>query len=231
MVTKIDYLIRFPFGAEFNKNPKFLFIQSIYREIKTHTCLNDYKCESCNLKESCVYFDISGQQFSFFPAILVNMNYLEKTKFKRNEVLDVSLYLIGNSSIYVDFIDSYFSNCDSLNGIYFQKTRKGEVKYDEKERYDGRVNVVNPFSKEDKICEMLTYYNSQYDTDFVTDVDIKEVNVINSNDRRKYLINGKMFKLSGFIGLFHVKNCPEVLLEMGIGSNNIIGGGKSIKCE
>ena len=52
------------------------------------------------------------------------MNYLEKTKFKRNEVLDVSLYLIGNSSIYVDFIDSYFSNCDSLNGIYFQKTRK-----------------------------------------------------------------------------------------------------------
>jgi hypothetical protein len=231
MITRVDYAIRFPFGAEFNKNPKFHFIQSIYRDIKTHACLGDTQCESCFFTDSCVYFYISGQEFTQYPAILVNMNCLEKTKYKRNDVLDISFFLIGDASLYIEFIDGFFKSCNNLFGVYFQKTRKGEIKYDEKNLYEGKLTVITPFNINENINEMLEYYNIQYKADFSPNLEINELETIRSNDRRVYLINGKRFKLSGHIGSFHVRNYPLVLLDMGIGRNNVLGGGRAIRCE
>ena len=89
MILQISYQIRFPLGAEFQSDPKYLFIKKIYSNMKKIICVNSklYKCENCIKKENCLYYFLSGEDFKGFPAIIVNRQLLEKKKYNKNESL------------------------------------------------------------------------------------------------------------------------------------------------
>ena len=38
MILQISYQIRFPLGAEFQSDPKYLFIKKIYSNMKNNMC-------------------------------------------------------------------------------------------------------------------------------------------------------------------------------------------------
>jgi hypothetical protein len=228
MIKKISYRLRFPFGAEFNHSPKYIFIKKIYKTIKKNTCLDNGNCKLCSRHKSCIYYLISGEDFYHYPSIVVENKYLEKTIYHKNEILDLTFYIIGNLSIFSSFIDEYFESTDFIFGIYYQKTRLKMEVMDEKQVYDGLIRMVTPFLKESNIPEMVNFYNQAYLCQFDTNIKIMGENTFSTNDYRFYFINNHKIFQKGLLGEFRVKNFPMVLTEIGIGKSNVIGGGRSI---
>ena len=107
--------------------------------MKKIICVNSklYKCENCIKKENCLYYFLSGEDFKGFPAIIVNRQLLEKKKYNKNESLELSFYLIGTATQYVDFISEYLDTTNKLWNNFFQK-RLMKVEYlDDTELYNG----------------------------------------------------------------------------------------------
>ena len=122
MILKLSYHIRFPIGAEFQSDPKYLFIKNIYKGMKKVICTNVNKsCRECIKKEKCLYYFLSGENFSYYPSILINRDYVEKKSIKKNDSLLIELYLIGVACEYVGFIREFFDSTNQLGSFFFQK--------------------------------------------------------------------------------------------------------------
>lgn len=228
MIKKISYQIRFPLGAEFQSDPKYLFLKKIYTSIKKILCLNKKidKCETCNKKERCLYDYLSGENFEYFPGILVDRNSLEKKKYDKSETFELTFYLIGTASQYVDFITEYFNSTSQLGEHFFQK-RLIDLEYiDDQKLYSGKLKSTTTLEDIVEINLCLDYYNQKYNCNYL----IPEIKVISKDsymrDFSHYQINYHKIYLNGYKMVIEIKNYPYIFTKIGIGKHAFLGGGK-----
>lgn len=228
MILRITYQIRFPLGGEFSVDPKFLFFKKIYFSMKNLLCNNQgEKCCHCIKASKCIYYMLSGENFKYYPSITVKRKMVEKRRFNKNEVIDLSFYLIGIASQYVGFIQNYFDITNTLEKQYFQKFLVEQIYLDEKKYYDGNVKFVTPISSLEEIDEMIDYFNDIYSTDI--EKPIIESFISNNNkiiDYNKYVINGHLLKYEGYKYEIKVNRFLKAFFEIGLGKNACIGGGQ-----
>ena len=228
MILEITYKIRFPLGGLFSLDPRFLFIKKIYESIKKVLCLNETKkCMSCDKTDKCIYHMLSGKDFSEYPSILINRNFLEKRNYAKNEVLSLKFYLVGIASEYGAFITNFFDNTNTLEKNYFQNHLVSQEYYDETKTTSGTYNFITPLSSINDIYTMIDYYNQEY----LTKIKFPQINNSSINkqlisDYNQYIINGKKIIYKGYKVNLDIQNLSYILIKTGIGKNNIIGGGK-----
>lgn len=228
MVLQITYQIRFPIGGNFNSDPKYLFIKALYQSIKKVICMNkEGSCNSCPFKERCLYYFLSGENFTNYPAILVDRMSLEKKQIDKNETINLTFYLIGVACEYIGFIREYFDITSELVGIFFQKHLVKQEYLDDTKTYNGILTYSGLITNIDEINQTIIYYNDKYNCNYP----FPNVEMISQGayirDFNQYQINHHHFNIKGYKMVVNVENYPEILLQIGIGKNAILGGGKS----
>ena len=228
MVYKIAYKIRFPLGAKFQKDPEYLFISKIYREIKDSTCSNSEGCQNCFKKDKCIYYYLSGENFEKYPSIHVKRNMINKHEYRSSDILELTFYLIGTAKNYSEFILAYFDTEDYIVGNFYQKVLISKEVIDDKV-IDGIVKIENVFMDCNDLIDSVNYYNKKYNCSFsIPTINIKTS--ISFKDKNVYRLNDKYLKIEGSIGQMEVRAYPSALLECGLGRFGVLGGGRS-KCE
>ncbi len=167
-----------------------------------------------------------GEDFKGFPAIIVNRQLLEKKKYNKNESLELSFYLIGTATQYVDFISEYLDTTNKLWNNFFQK-RLMKVEYlDDTELYNGKLKSETLLTDMNEIPLCLCYYNEKYNCQYI----IPDTKIVLEGsyirDFNYYQINLKRFYFNGFKMIIEVKNYPAIFMRIGIGKNAFLGGGK-----
>lgn len=229
MILKISYQIRFPLGAEFQSDPKYLFIQKIYMSIRRILCIDKSlsKCTTCIHQKNCLYHFLSGEDFRYFPGILVDRNHLEKKMFDKRDTILTTFYLIGVAAEYVGFIQEYFNTTKELVGIYFQKHLIEIAYLDDTNLYNGELEFTGLLKEIKEIEECIQYYNQKYSCQYP----IPKIQIMNQGscirDFNQYHIGSHSFRKEGYRMKIVVQEYPNIFKQIGIGKYAFIGGGKA----
>ena len=98
---------------------------SIYRKLMNFiydlSCFNSMtKCNECSQCKECRYYLMTGENFRFYPGILVKSDMFGKSHFRKNEQKRFEFYFIGNNKSYSDYVYLLFSNLNQSLLIDFQ---------------------------------------------------------------------------------------------------------------
>ena len=121
MIKKVEVLISFPMGAKFRENLDLSIYRKLMNFIYDLSCFNSMtKCNECSQCRECRYYLMTGENFRFYPGILVKSDIFGKSHFGKNEQKRFEFYFIGNNKSYSDYVDLLFSNLNqSLFGNFF----------------------------------------------------------------------------------------------------------------
>lgn len=198
--------------------------------IKRLTCLTSTRsCVSCPLKSSCIYYHLSGENFTKYPAITIRRNLVEQIHYSNTERLSFDLFLIGNVK-FRGYIESFFSE---LRSIDRQPVLIDEISIKAVENelvYDKAFRVSTPLSGFG-FQEQIDYYHSRYGVMFALSMSNKIIQERQVYDKTRYRLDTRTFSLSGVLGRVHIHMIDRSLLLIGLGSTNFIGGGRLDEIE
>lgn len=227
MVVKYTYQIKFPFGASFNRDAKYLVYSSLFNRIKKITCINqEGTCEKCSLNNSCIYYLLSGENFDKYPAIFIDRLTIEKKKLSNNEVLELNFYLFKNLLKYEGFIRGFFETENYLFNTFYQILNYKKDVLNLMETYDGNIIAITPIYDLNNIKNQINYYNEKYKTSINNNLQVEAINLKEVIDENIYYVNKKTIKVKGVIGKFKVINLDKVFFLIGLGKLNYFGGGR-----
>lgn len=230
MIKKVSVLITFPLGASFVGNVNVDVYRSITRFIHHLMCFNTLsKCRDCTKKEQCRYYQLTGNNFTDYPGILIHSDLFDKKHYKKGEQKEFHFYFVGNNVAYVDYVELFFEQLhQSLfhNPFYFNSVNATDL--DNKQLEKIKCRCMTPIEKEsvsDSYNQMVSFYNASYQTDFKS---IDECNLTNVRNILWDPINLKTrrIEVKGYIGNIYLNHVNSSLLEIGIGKYNFIGGGQ-----
>ena len=86
MIKKVEVLISFPMGAKFRENLDLSIYRKLMNFIYDLSCFNFMtKCNECSQCKECRYYLMTGENFRFYPGILVKSDMFGKSHFGKNE--------------------------------------------------------------------------------------------------------------------------------------------------
>lgn len=231
MIQKVEVLISFPMGARFRDNLDISLYRELVRFIHDLSCFNaNTKCNACPICNECRYYAITGENFKFYPGILVHNNMFEKKNFKRNEQKKFEFYFIGNNKSFSEYVDLLFSKFNqNLYGNFFYLKYIEKSILDPKNRELQQVQFstcIESLNFSDVYNQMVTYYNEKYKTEY----DLISNGLMLENHRfleelPVFLKTKKLF-VKGYVGsLYNPVMINQNFLEVGIGKFNCVGGG------
>ncbi len=233
-VSKLLVELSFPQGAHFYQNINIIVYKQLMKFIHSLNCLSSAtKCYECPLSSQCRYYHCTGQNFLYYPGILMHNETFMKSIYRNEENIVFEFYLIGDIKQYMDYIVLFFESylhqslCQS---IFYIKNIQQEIVNDEEITID-TINLHTIIEDENIINvyhDMIHYYNEHYHTFFN---DINTTYTISK--KRNILLNDiqlqtKRIHQRGIIAQYHFDQ-PIVInkcfLDIGIGKYNFIGGG------
>ena len=231
MIEKVKVVVTFPIGANFVGNVHVDVYRRLIGFIKDLMCFNPTsKCMNCPKKEQCRYYQMTGENFSFYPGLLIQNNLFEKKRYKENEQKEFVFYFVGNNKIYKDYVSLFFEQLrQNLFGNFFYLNQVSSMQL-EKERITlKRTLISTPVENKDfnySYNQMALYYNKKYNTEFlslVSDVEVHNVRRVQWNPIR---LKTRTIKVNGYVYKVEIdEEIDKQLLEIGIGKYNFIGGG------
>ena len=231
----IEYNIKlsFPLGANFFKSPNLLFYKKMMQMIKKLNCVNsERKCRDCPNKMVCNYYRLSGEDFLYYPGIVSKISLFDSKIYQENQELNLSFYLIGDCHQFSGYIDLFFQQYlnQNIGGIPFY-IKSFENKYFDEEEDSLSIRscvIKTPIEREDLMGsynQMIEYYDHNYHCLYSK---IKAETKV-SNFKFSQIEDLHSKRMSGYIGsvfLSKIVDNPNILLEIGIGKFNYLGGGK-----
>ncbi len=233
-VSKLTIELSFPQGAHFYQNINIMVYKQLIMFIYRLNCLSPAsKCYECPLSSQCRYYHCTGQNFHYYPGILIHNETFMKSIYRKEENMTFEFYLIGDIKQYMDYIIIFFESYlhqTLCQCIFYIKNIKQDVLTDEELTVDTiklcsiaeNENIVDVYNN------MIHYYNEHYHTSF---------NEINSSYSISYLKNVKLGDIQlktkrihqhGVIARYHFDDAITInkcLYNIGIGKYNFIGGG------
>lgn len=231
MIKQVKVVLTFPMGANFVGNVQIDIYRRLIGFIKDLMCFNlNSKCDDCCKNKQCRYYQMTGENFSNYPGILVKNNLFIKKHYLQNERMEFSFYFIGNNDIYKDYVQLFFEQLNQnlfgnffyLNSIYVENVCDND-------------ELVNEFSITTPV-ELLNFklaynrmvlcYNAKYNTDFC----LLKNNVMVINDREiqwtPIRLKTRTIKVKGFVYTCKMdEKMNQGLLVTGVGKFNCVGGG------
>ncbi len=229
MIRRIKYNIRFPLGANFQKDPEIILLKKIYQEICSCCCISDKDCLNCTKEFKCIYYLLSGENFEQYPSITINRNLANKRSYGPKETFQVTFNLIGVAMNYSEFITTFMDSDEYLAGNFYQKVLVENTIIDEEKCYSGIIKYQNVVTDTLDIISSIKYFNETYKTSFKLPTFKNVGSSLDFKDKTQYIINNKKIKISGKIFQAEVIDYPIILIDIGVGKYAYIGGG-IVKC-
>lgn len=229
---KISVKLSFPLGALFYTDIVDFTCQSFWRMVKKLNCVNiDQKCVDCPLKDACQYYRLTGENFTYYPAIIFKKSLFEQSLFRDNESYTFDIYFIGHSSTYSSYVDVFFQDYnDFLLGNHPYQIRSFIKENVMNEMIDAGTIVIKTIVEGDDFKnvynKMVDYYNHHYDCDYHF---IKDVEVISIRQMRLDIVKMPTRRIKP-VGYTYSVIMNDVIdsnfLLTGIGQYNYLGGGR-----
>lgn len=229
---KIEVCLSFPLGAYFHQNVTLYIYKTFLKMVKKLSCTNNGKCCDCLFSSNCQYFNITGQNFKYYPGVIFDQEMIENNIFRENDELKLNIYFIGNCSRYNDYLNIFFKEYldYTLAGHAFLiKSINNSIVYDELQKFHSLKirSLIETLDFQTSYNNMVTYYNKYYCCNYELINNLTElINVkkINNNfinfETRKVFLKGYTYEI--ITNNYFSMN----LLLLGIGKYNFLGGGK-----
>lgn len=232
MIKRVKVVITFPLGARFASNLNIDVYRSLISFIKDLMCFNSAsKCKDCIKKNQCKYYQLTGENFTNYPGVLIHNNIFEKRYYKNGQQKEFTFYFIGNNDIYVDYIEIYFNqylkqnlfhNAFYLNSIQTKKVTEEEIE-------NVRCTCLTPIEVIDfnnSYNEMISYYNQTYNTGFTLLEGSNPLTNIREVSWDVIRLKSRNIFVKGYIGHVNIDKMNNQFLQIGVGKYNYIGGGQ-----
>ena len=189
------------------------------------------KCNYCPLKDNCQYYQITGENFQYYPGIFFKVDQFKKNIYQYNEECEFEILFIGKMSAYHQYLEIFFKEYldYQLFSYPFQikSYRMNELKQEMK--YVDVLKVKSVIEDTNFVCcynQMVNYYKTNYNCS----TPCLKSNVIIDNKRniKDQMINFSTKKIYPKGYVYEVKlqqNISCLFFETGIGIFNYIGGG------
>ena len=231
MIKIIEYKIKFPLNAEFFKDPEILFLSKIYNEIYKCTCINKQNlCNNCQKKQNCIYYFLSGENFSKYPAIGIKRSIINKRRYFSNDVLSLKFYLIGVAANYSEFITAFMQTEETIGKHFFQKVLVKNELLNTNTVFEGNVQFKNVVIDTEDIINSIHYYNEKYKCNFDIPIFEEIKYVMQVKDETLYRICNNYVRIKGKTFKVRVKKYSNLFFDIGLGKYGFIGGGQA-SCE
>lgn len=233
MVNRIHVLISFPMGANFIGNIQVDIYRRLIAFIKDLMCFNTQsKCKDCNKNKHCRYYQMTGENFSYFPGLLIENNLFNKKRYKENEQKEFIFSFIGNNVIYKDYISLFFEQLNqNLFGNFFYLNSINVDVYESKPTKKRSLTIITPIdSLNFKLSynQMVLYYNAKYETCFKLLKESVEPTNIRSVQWSPIKLKTRNIKINGYIYKIQInEELDSTLLKIGVGKYNFLGGGQN----
>lgn len=232
MIKRVDVLVSFPMGAEFRSNLDHLLYRELIRFIYDLSCFNvDSKCLNCEKCKECRYFEITGENFKYYPGIAIKSEVFPKLHFKQNEEKKFSFYFIGNNTSFSDYVDLLFHNLNQTmyGNMFYLKTIEKFI-LESKNITLNSICLYTPIENKSlsmSYNDMVQYYNTAYGTSYSLLKDHYEIDKERYMNQSCIYLKTKKIHVKGYIGKVNGPICLNTdLIELGIGQFNFVGGGR-----
>ena len=121
-MKKIEIELILPQGALFYQNINlFIYKQYINFLYKLNCFVVDQKCCSCPLSKECYYYHCTGENFKYYPNILIENPIFTQAIFQKEEVLKISFFIIGEDIKHMNYINLFFQSYlnQKIQGYFF----------------------------------------------------------------------------------------------------------------
>jgi len=226
MVVHYQYKIKFPFGAVFNKCPKYLIYSGLMNKIKKLTCIDTNQiCYRCLFQNQCIYHHISGEDFSCYPAILIEKKTMEKKCYAKDDIFILNFYLFSNLLPYEGYLRGYIEESNQFYNQFYQIFSYQKTVLQAGYNYSGDIKLITPCQEIENLSSQIEYYNSKYKCKLLIPKQIIFSNEKIIFDETRYFINNNRFFLGGKIGTIKIVEMDSIFIMIGFGKTNFLGGG------
>ena len=236
-VSKVVVEVTFPNGGHFYTNLNLIVYKQFLQFIHHLSCLSpNEKCFQCSLSNECRYYQMTGNNFSDYPGIFLNVEMFPKSIYQKEENASFTFYFIGNMQRYQQYVHLFFQSYleQQIAGTFFYLKSIQPSTIEETTLSFNVLQVKTMIEQENFISSynaMIDYYNTFYDCHFkpIEDNLITIEKTIRKISDTPFSVKTKKIYRSGFIGNYHFNttiSMPSSLYEIGIGKLNYLGGGK-----
>lgn len=218
-------------GANFIGNIQVDLYRRLIAFIKDLMCFNTQcKCKDCIKNKHCRYYQMTGENFSYFPGLLIENNLFDKKRYKENEQKEFIFTFIGNNVIYKDYIALFFEQLhQNLFGNFFYLNSISTNINESKVIKNCTLLITTPIDSlnfKSSYNQMVLYYNAKYKTCFKLLNDSVEPLNMRSVQWSPIKLKTRNIKINGYIYNIQInEEIDETLLKIGIGKYNFLGGG------
>lgn len=234
MLTKYDITLSFPLGAKFYNNINTLIYKKLMEFIHHLTCINkDGKCKDCPLQDKCQYYHLTGENFSFYPGIIIENSPFTKRLLRQNDELQLVIYLIGECNVSSGYINLFFEEYlnHHIAGSFFliKQLEYSQIKLSKIKR--NTLSFSSLFEKDSfksVYNNMMIYYRNNYGMDLsVLEDDYEMLNTIESS-LEPIKFKTRYIKPKGIIcqSIIISEEIEDIIFYTGLGRYNYMGGGR-----
>ena len=110
-MKKIEIELILPQGALFYQNINlFIYKQYINFLYKLNCFVVDQKCCSCPLSKECYYYHCTGENFKYYPNILIENSIFTQAIFQKEGILKISFFIIGEDTKHINYLKLFFQS-------------------------------------------------------------------------------------------------------------------------
>lgn len=234
-VNKVQVVLSLPDGAHFYKNIHVIVYKKFIQFIHKMNCLAPReKCYTCPLSSTCRYYHYTGENFRYYPAIIISNDLFARSIYQKEELLTFNFFLIGDAVYSFQYIKVFFEDYlrQKLAGAWFYIRDIDIMNIDEELIPIDHLNICTVIENKQFIesyNHMIIYYNQKYNTQFQP---IESCSSIITSLKHIHIDDCKMktknIRISGYIYKISFSQSIQIssaFKEVGVGYYNMIGGG------
>ena len=171
-MKKIEIELILPQGALFYQNINlFIYKQYINFLYKLNCFAVDQKCCSCPLSKECYYYHCTGENFKYYPNILIENPIFTQAIFQKEEVLKISFFIIGEDIKHMNYIKLFFQSYlnQKIQGYFFYLKNINMIDCNQKNISLNHIMIsscIKTTHFTDEYNQMINYYNKHYLTQY-----------------------------------------------------------------
>lgn len=234
-VNKVSVVLSLPNGAHFYNNINLIVYKKLIEFIYKMNCLSPREtCFSCPLSSTCRYYHYTGENFKYYPAILISNDIFVKRIYQSKECISFDFYLVGDAVYLFQYIKVFFEDYlhQKIGGSLFYVKDIYTDPLEEQMISIKHLKINTIIINEnfiDLYNDTVLYYNRKYNTEFQL---MESCSYRISNLKHIHLnsleLKTKRINMSGVIYTVSFSEDVQIstlIQKIGVGYYNMIGGG------
>jgi hypothetical protein len=245
-IKKLNVLLEFGEKIEFTEEPELAFYKMIFRRLKSIVCLNSTKdCSSCSYTKKCIYYYLSGKDFTEMEVIpvVIKKNLFTKKIYYQEDKLYLNFLFLGRSINHMNFFSFIIKEFET-KGVFKERCRffirsikYTDIKYDNAKNIKG-ISILTPTNYNEDMFKRefnkVSYLNKEHEitNKEIKYRDIEYIPVLKEfGFKKRIFLEGRKVRYKGKVGNIYFNNGIKIdefiylLYVIGLGGLYSIGGG------